>query len=114
MNDRLCWTRYSNCGSGHWDRRGNPDPSIVNQVVTVNFSLTSNVAGAPPVTGNVTITVNDASGDTCTGSVAAGTCALTLTTLGSKTSLPTTVATTSFTNNSSGNRGGAIYVGGGS
>jgi hypothetical protein len=63
----------------------NPDPSTVNQVVAVNYTVVSNVAGAPTVTGNVTITVNDASGDTCTGSVAAGTCNLTLTTLGSKT-----------------------------
>jgi hypothetical protein len=63
----------------------NPDPSTIGQVVTVNYTVTSNVAGAPPVTGNVTVTVNDASGDTCTGTVAAGTCALTLTTPGSKT-----------------------------
>ncbi|MFZ0063444.1 MAG: Calx-beta domain-containing protein, partial [Pyrinomonadaceae bacterium] len=63
----------------------NPDPSGLNQVVTVNYTVTSNVGGAPPVTGNVTITVNDASGDTCSGTVAAGTCALTLTTPGSKT-----------------------------
>jgi hypothetical protein len=62
-----------------------PDPSIPNQVVPINYTVVSNVAGAPAVTGNVTITVNDASGDTCTGSVAAGTCNLTLTTLGSKT-----------------------------
>jgi CSLREA domain-containing protein len=62
-----------------------PDPSTPNQVVPINYTVVSNVAGAPAVTGNVTITVNDASGDTCTGSVAAGTCNLTLTTLGSKT-----------------------------
>ncbi|MDQ3474235.1 MAG: Ig-like domain repeat protein [Acidobacteriota bacterium] len=62
-----------------------PDPSTVNQVVPINYTVVSNVAGAPAVTGNVTITVNDASGDTCTASVAAGTCNLTLTTLGSKT-----------------------------
>jgi hypothetical protein len=43
------------------------------------------VAEAPTVTGNVTITVNDGSGNTCTGTVAAGTCNLTLTMLGSKT-----------------------------
>ena len=45
------------------------------------------MAGAPPVTGNVTITVNDASGDTCTGTITAGagTCNLTLTTAGLKT-----------------------------
>ncbi len=63
----------------------NPDPSGVNQVVTVNFNVTSNASGAPPITGNVTVTVNDVSGDTCSAPVAAGTCALTLTTLGSKT-----------------------------
>jgi Bacterial Ig-like domain (group 3)/PKD domain/Calx-beta domain len=63
----------------------NPDPSQVGETVVVNFTVVSNVAGAPAVTGNVTITVNDASGDTCTGTVAAGTCNLTLTTFGLKT-----------------------------
>jgi hypothetical protein len=65
-----------------------PDSSNLNQSVTVNFTVTSVVTGAPTPTGTVKVTVNDASGDTCTGPVAAdgtGTCQLTLTTAGSKT-----------------------------
>ncbi|HEV8589686.1 MAG TPA: hypothetical protein VGQ72_12475 [Pyrinomonadaceae bacterium] len=64
-----------------------PDPSLVGQAVPINFSVTSNVGGAPTPTGSVTITVNDASGDTCMGSLSGGTgsCNLTLTTVGAKT-----------------------------
>jgi CSLREA domain-containing protein len=61
-----------------------PDPSVVNTAVPINWTVVSNVSGAPTVTGTVTITVNDASGDTCSAAVAAGTCNLTLTTTGSK------------------------------
>jgi hypothetical protein len=56
-----------------------PDPSVVGQVVTVNFTVTS--AGGTP-TGNVTVsdgTVN------CIGTVAAGSCNLTFTSVGAKT-----------------------------
>src|SRR6185503_20786966 len=67
----------------------NPDPSQSTDVVTINFKVLSAVAGAPQVTGNVTITVNDASGDTCTGSInpadGTGTCSIAFTTAGSKT-----------------------------
>jgi|GEM_PF-1046362 len=61
-----------------------PDPSLVNTAVPINWTVVSNVSGAPTVTGTVTITVNDASGNTCSAAVAAGTCNLTLTTTGSK------------------------------
>src|SRR5262249_39154098 len=46
-----------------------PDPSQQEQSVTVNFTVASAVAGAPQVTGNVTITVNDPSGDTFTRNI---------------------------------------------
>ncbi len=66
-----------------------PDPSQINESVTINFTVLSAVAGAPQVTGNVTITVNDASGDTCTGSInpvdGTGTCSIAFTTFGLKT-----------------------------
>src|SRR4029079_4880848 len=66
-----------------------PDPSPLNQSVTINFKVLSGVTGAPQVTGNVTITVNDASGDTCTGSInpvdGTGTCNIAFTLFGSKT-----------------------------
>ena len=65
----------------------NPDPSQVLETVTINFTVVSAVAGAPPVTGNVTITVNDASGDTCTGTITAGagTCNIAFSLFGTKT-----------------------------
>jgi len=56
-----------------------PDPSVVGQSVTVNFTVTS--AGGTP-TG--TVTVSDGT-DTCSGTVAAGTCTLTPATAGTKT-----------------------------
>jgi predicted outer membrane repeat protein len=66
-----------------------PDPSQLNESVTINFKVLSAVAGAPQVTGNVTMTVNDASGDTCTGSInpadGTGSCSIAFTTFGSKT-----------------------------
>jgi hypothetical protein len=62
-----------------------PDPSETGQAVTVNYSVAVTAPGSGTPTGNVKITVNDASGNTCTGTVAAGTCSLTLTTAGTKT-----------------------------
>src|SRR4029079_13741562 len=66
-----------------------PDPSQVAESVTINFKVLSAVAGAPQVTGNVTITVNDASGDTCTGTInpvdGTGTCNISFSLFGSKT-----------------------------
>ena len=60
-----------------------PDPSQIGETVVVNFkveSTVSSVPGAPAITGDVTITVDDASGATCTGTLAVdgtGTCNLT-------------------------------------
>jgi len=56
-----------------------PDPSQFNEAVAVTFAVTS-VAGTP--TGDVT--VSDGL-DSCVGTVESGTCALTLTTLGTRT-----------------------------
>ncbi|MDH5198950.1 MAG: Ig-like domain-containing protein, partial [Gemmatimonadota bacterium] len=56
-----------------------PDPSVVDEVVTVTFTVTS-AAGTP--TGNVT--VSDGAGTECTESVAVGQCNLTFTTAGAK------------------------------
>jgi hypothetical protein len=57
--------------------------------VTINFKVLSAVTGAPQVTGNVTITVDDASGDTCNGTInpvdGTGTCSIAFTTFGTKT-----------------------------
>lgn len=55
-----------------------PNPSLTGQAVTVSYAV--NGPGAP--TGNVT--VSDGTGDTCTATVAAGTCVLIPTTAGTK------------------------------
>jgi Ca2+-binding RTX toxin-like protein len=57
-----------------------PDPSVVGQPVTVQYSVTPAVAGTP--TGNVTVTDGSVS---CTATVAAGQCSLTFTSAGAKT-----------------------------
>ncbi|MBZ5516714.1 MAG: Ig-like domain repeat protein, partial [Acidobacteriia bacterium] len=67
-----------------------PNPSIVNQPVTVNFTVSVNAPGNGTPTGNVT--VSDGTGDSCVGTVAAGTCQLTPATSGNKT-LTATYAT---------------------
>jgi large repetitive protein len=74
----------------------NPDPSIPGQSVVVNFGVSVVAPGAGTPTGNVVVTVNDASGDTCTGTVAAGTCNLTLTTAGNKTLTATYVGDSNY------------------
>src|SRR6185436_18312636 len=55
-----------------------PDPSVVGQPVTVQYSVTS-LGGTP--TGNVTVSDGV---DSCTATVAAGQCDITLTTAGAK------------------------------
>jgi len=58
-----------------------PDPSIIGESVTFNYTVNVNGGSGTP-TGNVTVSdgVNS-----CTGSVAAGTCSITFTSLGTKT-----------------------------
>ncbi|HKV35207.1 MAG TPA: hypothetical protein VJP89_12810, partial [Pyrinomonadaceae bacterium] len=68
----------------------NPDPSQINEPVLIKFKVLSAVAGAPQVTGSVTVTVNDASGDTCTDNAidpidGTGECSIAFTTFGLKT-----------------------------
>ena len=58
-----------------------PDPSDVGQPVTVRFSVTSST-GAPG--GTVTVTASGGS-EQCSGTVAQGSCALTLTSAGTRT-----------------------------
>ena len=60
----------------------NPDPSVVGQPVTVIYAVTVNTPGSGIPTGNVT--VSDGT-ESCTGTVAAGQCSLTFTTMGPKT-----------------------------
>jgi cadherin-like protein/Big-like domain-containing protein/Calx-beta domain-containing protein len=61
----------------------NPDPSVVGQAVTVQWSVTVNAPGAvgAPLTGNVT--VSDGTNN-CTAAVSAGQCDVTFTSAGAK------------------------------
>jgi uncharacterized repeat protein (TIGR01451 family)/CSLREA domain-containing protein len=70
-----------------------PDPSPINTVVTVNYSVVVNAPGAGTPTGNVTVSdgVNN-----CVGTVAAGTCNITLTTAGARTLTATYAGDTNF------------------
>ncbi len=64
-----------------------PDPSVLNQPITVTFSVAAIAPGAGTPTGNVTVA--DGTGDTCAGTVAAGTCTLTPVTAGPKSLVAT-------------------------
>ena len=59
-----------------------PDPSVVGQPYTVNYTVVVNAPGAGTPTG--TVTVSDGTAN-CSASVAAGGCSLTSTTAGAKT-----------------------------
>ena len=59
----------------------NPDPSVVGQAVTVQYSVTANAPGSGTPTGNVTVSDGTIS---CTGTAAAGQCSLTFTSAGAK------------------------------
>jgi hypothetical protein len=75
-----------------------PDPSVVGQAVAVNFSVAVNAPGSGSPTGNVT--VSDGT-DSCTGTVAAGSCAITFTTAGNKSLTATYAGDTSFNGSTS-------------
>jgi uncharacterized cupin superfamily protein len=70
-----------------------PDPSLIGQSVTVNYSVTVNGPGSGTPTGNVTVTDGTVS---CTASVAAGSCLLTFSSVGSKTLTATYAGDTNF------------------
>ena len=76
-----------------------PDPSVVDQAVTVNYSVAAKAPGSGTPTGNVT--VGDGDGNSCTGTVAAGSCSLTPTSAGAKTLTATYAGDANF-NGSSG------------
>ena len=76
-----------------------PNPSTVGQSVTINYSVTVNSPGAGTPTG--TVTVSDVAGDSCIGTVAAGTCSITFNTAGTKTLTATYAGDTSFNTSAS-------------
>ncbi len=76
----------------------NPDPSDIGQAVTVNFTVAPVSPGAGTPTGNVTVSDGV---DSCTGTLAAGTCNVTLTTPGAQTLTATYAGDSDFNGSSS-------------
>ncbi|MBS1967968.1 MAG: Ig-like domain repeat protein [Chloroflexi bacterium SZAS-1] len=75
-----------------------PDPSVVGQAVTVNYSVAVSAPGTGTPTGNVT--VSDGT-NSCTGTVAAGSCSLTFTSAGAKTLTATYAGDSNFSGSTS-------------
>ncbi len=75
-----------------------PDPSVVGQQVTVNYQVIANASGSGTPTGNVTVTDGV---DSCTGTVAAGSCVLTLSMAGARILRATYSGDTNFNASSS-------------
>jgi CSLREA domain-containing protein len=76
----------------------NPDPSVLSQSVTVQYSVTVNAPGAGTPTGNVTVSDGV---DSCTGTVAAGQCDVMLTSAGARTLTATYAGDSNFNGSSS-------------
>jgi predicted outer membrane repeat protein len=76
----------------------NPDPSVVGQTVTVQYSVAANAPGAGTPTGNVTVSDGTVS---CTGTVAAGQCSLTLSSAGAKSLTATYAGDSNFNGSTS-------------
>ena len=76
-----------------------PSPSVVGQAVTITLTVTANAPGAGTPTGNVT--VSDGAGNTCTASVATGTCSITFPTAGTKSLTASYAGDTNFTSSTS-------------
>ncbi len=76
-----------------------PDPSVAGEAVTVQFTVTTNPPGSGTPTGTVTVT-DSASAATCSASVAAGQCDITLPNTGSRTLTATYVSDANFTGSS--------------
>lgn len=70
-----------------------PDPSVVGQSVTVNYSVTVNAPGGGAPTGNVTVSDGTVS---CTSTVTAGSCSLSFTSAGAKSLTATYTGDSNF------------------
>ncbi|MEP7270580.1 MAG: Ig-like domain repeat protein [Acidobacteriota bacterium] len=77
----------------------NPDSSGVGQNVTVVFTIVALAPGAGTPSGNVTV-IASGGAETCTGTVASGSCVLALTTSGSRTLTATYVGEATFNGSS--------------
>jgi FtsP/CotA-like multicopper oxidase with cupredoxin domain len=73
--------------------RQSPNPSAVHQSVAVTFTVTPQFGQTP--TGNVTVTAS--TGESCTASVAAGTCNITFNTTGTRLLVASYPGNTNFT-----------------
>ncbi len=73
----------------------NPEPSTSGQLVTVAYGVTVNSPGAGAPSGNVTVTASGGS-ETCTGTVAAGSCQIALVNLGNRTLTATYAGNANF------------------
>ncbi len=78
-----------------------PNPSVIGQPITVNFTVTVNSPGTGTIPGSDTVTVSDGTGDSCSGTVTAGTCQLTPATSGAKTLTATFAGDTNFATSAS-------------
>ncbi len=75
-----------------------PDPSVAGQPVTINYSVTGSPGGSGTPTGNVTVSDGTQS---CTGTVASGSCIITFTTPGEKALTATYVGDANFSGSTS-------------
>jgi len=82
-----------------------PNPSQSGQTVTVSYAVAVTAPGAGTPSGNVTVTVSGGA-ETCTGSVAAGSCQLALVGLGERTLTATYAGDSNFL----GSHGGAAHT----
>ncbi len=73
-----------------------PDPSVVGEPVAINFTVT----GGAPTTPTSNVTVSDGT-QSCTATVATGTCSITFTALGAKLLTATYVGDTNFNGSAS-------------
>jgi large repetitive protein len=71
-----------------------PDPSSTGQAVTVTYTVAVSPPGSGTPTGSVT--VSDGAGASCTGTVAAGSCALTFASAGARTLTATYAGSADF------------------
>jgi Ca2+-binding RTX toxin-like protein len=76
----------------------NPDPSVVGQSVTVQYTVAPTAPGAGTPTGNVTISDGTVS---CTGTIAAGQCSLTFTSAGARSLTATYAGDSNFNGSTS-------------
>jgi hypothetical protein len=77
----------------------NPDSSVTGQVVTINYTVTPVAPGAGTPTGSVT--VNASTGESCTGTVATGSCTITFNTAGARTLTASYAGDTNFNSSTS-------------